>query len=85
MTGSRLLGFTSGVCVRGFQQGLVLVRSLWRAEVRLERWQPRFETTHRRLVPAGQALEAMAVEPGMRPIYRRMFAEAGLPQPPPAT
>lgn len=85
VTASTLLGFTRGVCVRGFQQGLVLVRSLWRAEVRLERWQPRFEMTHRRLVPAGRALEVMAVEDGMDPIYRRMFLEAGLAHPPQAT
>jgi 8-oxo-dGTP pyrophosphatase MutT (NUDIX family) len=52
VTSSRLLGFTRGVCLRGLEKGLVLVRSLWRAEVRLERWQPRFEMTHRRLVPA---------------------------------
>jgi 8-oxo-dGTP pyrophosphatase MutT (NUDIX family) len=79
VTSSRLLGFTRGVCLRGLEKGLVLVRSLWRAEVRLERWQPRFEMTHRRLVPAGKALRAMTIEDGMGPIYRRMFAEAAIP------
>lgn len=56
VTGCRLLGFTRGVCVRGPQQGLVLVRSLWRAAVRLEGWEPRFEMIHRRVVPPGEAL-----------------------------
>ncbi len=31
---ARLLGFTRGVCVSGPEEGLVLVRSMWRAEVR---------------------------------------------------
>ena len=31
-----LLGFTRGECLRGPQEGLVLVRSMWRAEVRLQ-------------------------------------------------
>jgi ADP-ribose pyrophosphatase YjhB (NUDIX family) len=40
VTASRLLGFTRGRCVRGPEEGLVLVRSMWRAEVPLERWAP---------------------------------------------
>jgi ADP-ribose pyrophosphatase YjhB (NUDIX family) len=55
VTSSRLLGYTRGVCVRGPEQGLVLVRSHWRAEVVLHPWEPRFEMTHRLLVPAGDA------------------------------
>lgn len=53
---ARLLGFTRGVCVSGPEEGLVLVRSMWRAEVRLERWASRFEIAHRRLVSADEAL-----------------------------
>ncbi len=76
---ARLLGFTRGVCVRGPEQGLVLVRSMWRAEVRLQRWAPHFEIAHRRLVPADEALRSVTIaEPGVGPIYRRMFAEAAL-------
>ncbi len=76
---ARLLGFTRGTCVRGPQQGLVLVRSMWRAEVRLERWAPWFEIAHRRLVPADEALRTVVIaEPNVGPIYRRMFAEAQL-------
>jgi hypothetical protein len=55
----------------------VLVRLLWRAEVRLEGWEPRFEMTHRRVVPPGEALWLVtAAEEAMGPIYRRLFAEA---------
>jgi ADP-ribose pyrophosphatase YjhB (NUDIX family) len=65
---ARLLGFTRDLCVRGPQEGLILVRSIWLAEVRLERWAPRFEITHRRLVPADQALTLVtAAEPRHRP------------------
>jgi NUDIX domain len=76
---ARLLGFTRGVCVRGLEEGLVLVRSIWRAEVRLERWAPRFEIPYRRLLPANEALRSVVIaEPSVGPIYRRMFAEAAL-------
>lgn len=79
---ARLLGFTRGTCVRGPEQGLVLVRSMWRAEVRLERWAPRFEIAHRRLVPADEALRQVVIaEPGAGPIYRRMFVEAAASAP----
>jgi ADP-ribose pyrophosphatase YjhB (NUDIX family) len=79
VTSCRLLGFSRGVCVRGPQAGLVLVRSMWRVEVRLEDWAPRFEIAHRRLVAGAEALRLVtAAEPGMAPIYRRMFVEAAI-------
>jgi ADP-ribose pyrophosphatase YjhB (NUDIX family) len=78
---SRLLGFTRGVCVRGREQGLVLVRSHWRAEVRVQRWEPRFEMTHRRLVPAEAALRSLTIPEGLAPLYRRMFEEAAISVP----
>lgn len=78
VTGCRLLGFSRGTCVRGHEEGLVLVRSLWRAEVHLQVWTPRFEMTHRRLVPAAEAFERMTIDDGHGPIYRRLFAEAAL-------
>jgi ADP-ribose pyrophosphatase YjhB (NUDIX family) len=78
VVGSRLLGFTRGVCVRGREQGLVLVRSHWRAVVRVLTWEPRFEMTHRRLVPADAAFRAMTIAEGLAPLYRRMFAEAAI-------
>jgi len=76
VTGCRLLGYSRGACIRGHEQGLVLVRAHWRAEVHLHPWRPAFEMTHRRLVPAGQALAAMWIEEGFSPMYRRIFAEA---------
>lgn len=75
----RLLGYSRAVCLRGSEQGLVLVRAHWRAEVRLLPWRPRFEMTHRRLVPTNRAWAAMWIEDGYAPMYRRFFAEAGLP------
>jgi ADP-ribose pyrophosphatase YjhB (NUDIX family) len=57
----RLLGYTRGVCVRGHEQGLVLVRSHWRTEVRLDPWDPCFEMTHRRLVPVSEAFRSLTI------------------------
>jgi hypothetical protein len=37
---ARLLGFTRGECVAGRGQGLILVRSIWRADVELGPWAP---------------------------------------------
>jgi ADP-ribose pyrophosphatase YjhB (NUDIX family) len=79
VTNCRLLGFSRGVCVRGPQAGLVLVRALWRAEVRPDPWQPRFEIVGRRLVPAAEAFDSIWIEPGFGPLYRRIFLEAALP------
>lgn len=78
VTGARLLGFSRGECVRGHEKGLVLIRSLWRAEVSLEVWKPRFEMTHRRLVPAAEMLAHMTIDDGHGPIYRRVLVEADL-------
>ena len=75
---SRLLGFTRGICVRGPQEGLVLVRSHWRAEVCVLAWEPRFEMTHRRLVPTEAALRSLTIPEGLAPLYRRLFAEAAI-------
>jgi 8-oxo-dGTP pyrophosphatase MutT (NUDIX family) len=40
LTSCALLGFSQGTCIRGPEQGLTLVRSLWRAEVVLDPWSP---------------------------------------------
>ncbi len=71
MTGCRLLGFSRGVCARGREAGLVLVRALWRAEVRLDRWVPRFEMRRRRLVAAAAGFDSMWIPDGYGPMYRR--------------
>jgi ADP-ribose pyrophosphatase YjhB (NUDIX family) len=74
VTGARLLGFTRGECLRGHEAGLVLVRAHWRAEVRLDPWQPRHEMVGRRLVPLAEAYESMWVPDGLEPVFRRIFA-----------
>ena len=71
-----LLGFSKGVCRRGPEKGLVLVRSLWRVVVSLRQWEPRHEISHRRLVPSDTALAQINLPQGLRPIYRRWFHEA---------
>ncbi len=75
---ARLLGFCRSVCLSGPEKGLVLVRSIWRAEVELMPWNPRFEILHRRVVPAAELLSHFWMEQGFEPIYRRALKEAGL-------
>ncbi len=77
---ARLLGFCRAACLTGSEQGLVLVRSVWRAEVELMPWEPRFEIAHRRVVPANELLSHLRMEQGFEPIYHRALAEAGLLQ-----
>jgi 8-oxo-dGTP pyrophosphatase MutT (NUDIX family) len=81
VTTCRLLGFSRGKCVRGHEQGLVLVRSMWRAEVLVHAWQPQFEITHRRLMPATEAFAHLASAAGFGPLNRRALVEAGLVAP----
>ncbi len=75
---ARHLGFCRSVCLSGHERGIVLVRSVWRAEVALMPWKPRFEIPHRRVVPALQLREHLWMEEGFEPIYHRALAEAGL-------
>lgn len=75
---ARLLGFTRSVCLRGPERGLVLVRGIWRAEVSLLPWEPRFEIPHRRVIPASELGNHLWMETGFEPIYRRAAVEAGL-------
>lgn len=73
----RLLGFSRGHCVIGQEEGLVLVRAIWQADVELRPWEPRFEIHHRRLVPVTDVLSHVTVCEGYLPIYRRALLEAG--------
>lgn len=75
-----LLGFSRGTCVQGRELGLVLVRSLWRADVSLQPWEPRHEKTHRLLVHPDEALERMEIPEDILPIYLRWFHDAMDPQ-----
>ena len=76
---ARLLGFTRGQCVAGPERGLVLVRSVWRADVKLRPWEARFEIADRRVVAASEAGNALslAAHP-FAALIRRELAEAAL-------
>ena len=71
-----LLGFSKGICVKGHEEGLILVRALWRADVSLRPWKPCHETIHRILVPPDTAMEKIYIPYGIHPIYQRWFYEA---------
>jgi ADP-ribose pyrophosphatase YjhB (NUDIX family) len=76
---ARLLGFTRGQCVAGPERGLVLIRSVWRADVELRPWQARFETADRRVVAPAAVADALTL--GSHPfaaIIRRELQEAAL-------
>ncbi|MBM7786616.1 NUDIX hydrolase [Tenggerimyces flavus] len=76
---TRLLGFTRGVCASGPDEGLVLVRSMWRADVKLAPWEPRFEISQRRLVPAERLVDELDVAAlPFAAVNARMIHEAGM-------
>jgi 8-oxo-dGTP pyrophosphatase MutT (NUDIX family) len=75
---ARLLGFCRSTCLTGAETGLILVRSIWRGEVDLSPWEPRFEIPHRRIVRAADVLAAMRIDPGWAPIFQRAAREADL-------
>lgn len=75
---ARLLGFVRGECVKGHEAGLVLVRSVWRADVTLDPWEPQFEVNERLTLRAEDVLRTLAPSPGWEPILRRQLQEAGL-------
>ena len=75
---ARLLGFARGRCIEGHEEGLVLVRAFWRAEVDLLDWEPRFEVTHRRLVKPAEVLSEINIERGYFPTLARALREAGV-------
>ena len=78
VTGARLLGFVRGRCADGREKGLVLVRSIWRADVALLPWRPEHEIPFRRTVPASELARYLWTEPGAEPIFARAAREAGL-------
>jgi ADP-ribose pyrophosphatase YjhB (NUDIX family) len=78
VTDARLLGFVRSRCLAGHEEGLVLVRSVWRAEVTLLPWQPEHEIPFRRVVPLYSLAWHLWMENGAEPIYSRAAREAGL-------
>jgi ADP-ribose pyrophosphatase YjhB (NUDIX family) len=75
---ARLLGFVRSRCLSGHEEGLVLVRSIWRAEVTLLPWRPEHEIPFRRVVPARELARHLWMEDGAEPIYSRAAREATL-------
>ena len=78
VTGARLLGFVRSRCTSGHEEGLVLVRSIWLAEVTVLPWQPVHEIQFRRTVPRAELARHLWMEPGTAPVYARAAREAGL-------
>lgn len=76
---ARLLGFARSRCVEGSEAGDAIVRSLWRADVEVAPWRPKFEVTYRRIEPAANALDHLTVSDGIYArIFKRAFREAGV-------
>lgn len=79
---ARLLGFTRGQCVSGPELGLVLVRSMWRADVELFPCQARFEIAARRIVAPAEVEEALSLSSQpFAAFIRRELAEAARESP----
>jgi 8-oxo-dGTP pyrophosphatase MutT (NUDIX family) len=76
---ARLLGFARGEYVAGRQSGCVLVRSIWRADVSLDPWEPRHEIRFRRVVLAADvARELDIARHPFAPMIRRTLREADI-------
>jgi len=71
-----LLGFIRGRCVSGEQEGLILVRSLWVAQVTLLLWDPHHEILDRTVVDESEVFALMDYPSGLDPIYRRWLLES---------
>ena len=75
---ARLLGFVRGECISGAERGRVLVRSFWKAIVRLRPWAPEFEISSRMVIPAHEWRQHLWIEHSYDSIYLRAFTEADL-------
>jgi len=71
-----LPGFSRGVCMKGHEEGLVLVRAMWRADVELLLWEPLHEMRERRLVDPDEALTEMSLLAGLVGLYRHLITNA---------
>lgn len=76
VTDARLLGFTRSYCVVGSEKGLVLVRSIWLAQVQLLDWEPKLEIRERRCVPKERVLSQLWRD--YVPVWAWAMREAGL-------
>ena len=73
-----LLGFVRARCLTGSEQGRVLVRAMWRADVTVSPWNPEYEIPHRALIPTLDAMDKLEITATLWPIYRRWFSDAAL-------
>ena len=83
-----LLGYSKGVCTKGREEGLVIIRSLWWASVTIQPYVPDYEMKYRTLLSPEEALRRILVESfvptsdgrekpaGNRAVLRRAFVEA---------
>ena len=78
VTAARLLGYSRGVCVSGHEAGLVLVRSIWRAEVEVLPWVAEFEVAERGFFAPADLQSTFWMDAGWEPIFCRALLEAGL-------
>ncbi|MGE3075731.1 MAG: NUDIX hydrolase [Dehalococcoidia bacterium] len=76
VTSARLLGFARAECIEGSELGLVIVRSIWHAQVALLDWDPHWETTARQLVPVSDAVAAIGLIDGLGRVIARAITEA---------
>lgn len=75
---ARLLGFTQGTCVDGPECGLVLVRSVWRADVDVLDWNPLHEIRYRRVIDQDGLSNLLNPDPNpFARFHRRAIREAG--------
>ena len=77
VTDAKLLGFHKGERIRGHEKGLVLVRSLWLANVRIHEWDPEPETQACKLVSPDQLLSELTPSVFL-PLHHRALLDAGL-------
>ena len=75
---ARLLGFSRGECVAGHELGRVIVRSVWRADVDLGPWLPRFEILHRRVVAPHEVMDVIGADHPFASLTLRQLYEARL-------
>ena len=71
-----LLGYFRGVCTLGPENGLVLLRALWRANVSVLPWEPRQEIAHRRLVSPNEVLGQLDLSNRMMRVQELWLREA---------
>ncbi|XSG73654.1 NUDIX hydrolase [Herpetosiphon llansteffanensis] len=71
-----LLGFCQSQCLNGAEQGLILVRAFWLAQVAIQPWQPQFEMIERRIIDLSEIWGYLPH--AYLPVYRHVLQVASL-------